>query len=140
MKGEMYRTCVRSAMLYGSETWAMRVEDQRRMERAEMRMLRWMCGVSLAEGRTNEDVRRLVGVEPIEEVMRRGRLRWYGHVERMGDEDWVKRCRDMEVAGKRARGRPRKTWMETVKGDMTVKGLKKEDAQDRVKWRAALRL
>ena len=26
------------------------------------------------------------------EVVRRGRLRWFGHVERKADEDWVKKC------------------------------------------------
>ena len=31
-------------MLYGSETWAVTVEGQRRMERTEMQMVRSMCG------------------------------------------------------------------------------------------------
>ena len=34
--------------------------------------------------RTNEELRRLVGVEPITTVIRSGRLRWYGHVMRTG--------------------------------------------------------
>jgi hypothetical protein len=37
-----------------------------------------------------------VGVEGIEEVGRRGRLRWYGHVLRKGETDWVKRSMDSE--------------------------------------------
>ena len=32
------------------------------------------------------------GVEPITTFIRSGRLRWYGHVLRKGDEDWVKKC------------------------------------------------
>ena len=35
-------TCIRSAMLYGSEIWATKIEDIRKMQRSEMRMLRWM--------------------------------------------------------------------------------------------------
>ena len=50
-----------------------------------------MCGISLKDRRTNEEWRRMVGVEPITTFIRGGRLRWYGHVMRKGDEDWVKK-------------------------------------------------
>ena len=49
LKGKVYVMCVRSAMVYGSETWAMNVEQSARLERTEMRMVRWMCGVSLRD-------------------------------------------------------------------------------------------
>src|SRR2546425_5281470 len=29
----------------------------------------------------------------------RGRLRWYGHVERKNADDWVSKCRKLEVVG-----------------------------------------
>ena len=47
-KGIIYTTCIRPVMLYGSETWATEIEDIRQMQRSEMRMLRWMTGVSLS--------------------------------------------------------------------------------------------
>ena len=37
----------------------------------------------------------LVGVEPITTVIRSGRARWYGHVTRKCDEDWVKKCMEL---------------------------------------------
>ena len=45
-KGRVYRSCVQSVMVYASETWAIRVEEEQRMERNENVMLRWMCGVT----------------------------------------------------------------------------------------------
>ena len=45
-KGRVYRSCVQSVMVYASETWAVRVEEEQRMERNENVMLRWMCGVT----------------------------------------------------------------------------------------------
>ena len=36
-------------MVYGSETWAMNVEQSARLERTEMRMVQWKCGVSLRD-------------------------------------------------------------------------------------------
>ena len=68
-------------MTYGSETRPLKLGLK--FERAEMQMIRWMCGISM-KGRTNEELRRLVGVHPITTVNRSGRLRWYGHVMRTG--------------------------------------------------------
>jgi len=45
-KGYFYAACVRSVMLYGSETWPVKNEDIRRLRHTEMRMARWMCGAS----------------------------------------------------------------------------------------------
>ena len=39
LEGVLYVTCVRSIMVYGSETWAMNVEQSARLERTEMRMV-----------------------------------------------------------------------------------------------------
>ena len=53
-------------------------------------MIRWMCGVSMKDKRTSEELRELVGVEPIITVNKSGRLRWYEHVMSKSDEDWAK--------------------------------------------------
>ena len=49
MTGRLYSSCVRSSMLHGSETWPVRKENVVALQRAEMRMVRWMCGVQLKE-------------------------------------------------------------------------------------------
>jgi hypothetical protein len=74
-------------------------------------MCTWMYVVSLRDRVLSEELRAWVEVESISDVCMRNRLRWFGHVERKGDDDWVKRCTRLEVVGKRPRGRPRKTWM-----------------------------
>ena len=51
-------------------------------------MIRWMCGVSMKDRKTSEELRELVGIEPITTVIKSGRLRWYEHVMRKSDEDW----------------------------------------------------
>src|SRR5260221_14793832 len=86
-------------MIYGSETWPMRAEHEAKLERAEMRMIRMMCGVSLRDKITSAMLRERMGVEAIGVVVRRNRLRWFGHVERKGDCDWVKGCTVLEVEG-----------------------------------------
>jgi len=44
-----YSSCVRSSMLHGSETWPVKKENVVALLRAEMRMVRWMCGVKLKD-------------------------------------------------------------------------------------------
>jgi len=43
-------------------------------------------------------------VEDVPEVVRRGRLWWYGHLQRKDTNDWVSKCRDLAVGGQRCRG------------------------------------
>ena len=144
VKGQLYAACVRSVMLYGSETWAVKKGDVQRLETTEMRMIRWMCGASLndrhGEGRIeNDQLRVRLGLEGIGVVMRRGRLRWFGHVERMEDDKWLKRVRNMDVEGVVAAGRPKMTWDRVIQNDLRDKGLNRETARDRAAWRAAIR-
>ena len=61
----------------------------------------------------SEELRKLVGVDPITIFIRIGRLRWYGHVMRKSDEDWVKKCMEYRVEGRRPVGQPRRTWLES---------------------------
>ena len=58
-------------------------------------MIRWMCGFSMKDRRTSEELRELVGVEPITTVIKSGRLRWYEHVMKKSDEDWVKKSMEL---------------------------------------------
>ena len=100
-------------MTSGSETRLLLVDVGLKFERAEIQMIRWMCGISLKDRRTNEELRRLVGVVPITTFIRGGILRWYGHVVRKGDEDWEK-CMEYRVEGRRPVGRPGRTWLNTL--------------------------
>ena len=47
MKGRVYASYVRNSMTYGSETRPLLVDVGLKFERAEMQMIRWMCGISL---------------------------------------------------------------------------------------------
>ena len=71
--------------------------------------------------------------------MQISRLGWFGHVERMDEQNWVKRCRSVPVEGAVPRGRPRKTWDQTLRADLESKNLTREAALDRAAWSAAIR-
>ena len=68
----------------------------------------------------------LLGVQSMAEVVRRGRLRWFEHVECKGGDDWLSACRNVVVAGVKCAGRGRKFWRECVKDDTFELGLNPE--------------
>ena len=123
IKGRIYSACVQSVLIYGTETWAMKADDLRSLERTERMMVRWMCGVSLKDRRRSEDLCNLLGINCVADVVRRGRLRWFGHLERKSVDDWVSACRGLVVERARGRGRSRKTWEQCVRDDMKLLGL-----------------
>ena len=77
----------------------MKVEHELKLNRTEMTMIRWMCGVKLNERKKSEELRELLGLEPVSLMIKKCRLRWFGHVERKDDNDWVKHCIMWEVEG-----------------------------------------
>ena len=85
--------------MHGSETWPMKVEHELKMNRTEMSMIRWMCGDKLNERKKSEELRELLGLEPVSVMIKKSRLRWFGHVERKDDNNWVKCCITWEVEG-----------------------------------------
>jgi len=78
---------VRSSMLHGSETWPVRKENEVALQRAEMRMIRWICGLKLQDRVPSKELRERLGLDDIISVLQQNRLRWYGHVLRKEDND-----------------------------------------------------
>ena len=57
LKGKVYKTVIKSEILYGAETWATTKIQGKRIEVTEMRMLPWMCGVTRKDKIRNEHIR-----------------------------------------------------------------------------------
>ena len=126
MKGKIYKACVQNLMMYGSETWAMKVENTQKLKRTEASMMQQMCGISLKKHLSNEAPRERLGIDCVSDLVRRSRLRWFGHVVRKDDQQWVKKCMDFKVDGSACRDRPRNFWLECVNDDMKKFIFKKE--------------
>ena len=82
---------VRPALLYGAQIWATTRGQEARLEVNEMRMLRWMCGVTRRDKIRNEPIRGTTRVVQSSETITEKRLKWYGHVRRMKEEHIVRR-------------------------------------------------
>ena len=97
-----------------------------------------MCNKTLMDKIPSDVLRNRLKIPDIGEMLRRARLRWFGHVMRKDDEDWVKKCMNLTVEGTAPRG-PKKTWRKTVDADLKLKGLKVDDCMNRPRWRKGLR-
>ncbi|EYB94335.1 hypothetical protein Y032_0173g428 [Ancylostoma ceylanicum] len=108
LKGKVYRTVVRPALVYGSECWPLTKGLEGKPTVVEMRMLGWYCGLTRLDKVPNEEVRRRMQTAPIQEKVRSQRLRWYGHLLRRNQERPAHHVLSVNVAGKRLRGTPKK--------------------------------
>ena len=52
-----------------------------KMNRTKMSMIRWTCGVKLNDRKKSEELGKLLGLEPVSLMIKKSRLRWFGHVE-----------------------------------------------------------
>ncbi|KAK3505893.1 hypothetical protein QTP70_004434 [Hemibagrus guttatus] len=82
IKGKVYRTVVRAAMLYGLETVSLRKRQEAELEVAELKMLRFSLGVTRLDRIRNEYIRGTAHVGRLGDKVREARLRWFGHVQR----------------------------------------------------------
>ena len=126
-------------MMYGAESWAVKKAQEKKLDVAEMMMLRWMSGVTKLDRIRNERIRGTTKVGEISKKVQESRLKWYGHVLRREDEYVGKRVMAMAVPGKRMRGRPNRRWLDSIRNDLSERELSREHAQDRAKWRLFVR-
>ena len=63
-------------MLHGSETWPVRKENKVALQRVEMRMVRWMCGVKLQDRVPSKELRGRLELEDIISVAEQVAMVW----------------------------------------------------------------
>ena len=126
-------------MVYGLETVAVTKKQVEEMEVAEIKMLKFAMGVTRKDKIRNEHIRSTVKVEQLGMKVREGRLRWYGHVMRRDQEYVGRKMMEMELPGKRRRGRPKKRFLDVVKEDMGEVSEKETDVEDRKMWKIMIR-
>jgi hypothetical protein len=87
----------------------------------------------------NEELRDLYSSPSIIRIMKSRRMRWVGHVARMGEKRSAYRLLVGKSEGKRPLGRPRRRWVDYIRLDLREMGWGDVDwigfAKDRNRWR-----
>ena len=138
-KLRLLESVILSIFLYACQTWTLTAELEKRIDAFEMRCLRRLLKVSYTEHRTNVSIREEVNAihsqTPLIVLVRRRKLQYFGHIVRAGGLclNVLQGC----VAGGRARGRPRMSWLDNV---LSWSGLDVHIlyniAHDRLAWRS----
>jgi hypothetical protein len=90
VKVRIYKTIILPVFLYWCETWSLTVREEHKLRVFENRVLRRIFGPK-RDGVTggwrklyNEELRNLYSSPSIIRILKSGRMRWAGHVARMG--------------------------------------------------------
>jgi hypothetical protein len=132
LKTRIYNTIILPVVLYGCETWSLTLREEHSLRMFENKVLRRIFGAKRDEVAGgwrklhNEELRDLYSSPSINRMKSR-RMRWVGHVARIGERRNAYRLLVGKLEGKRPLGRARRRWVDNIK-----MGL----AQDRDKWRA----
>jgi hypothetical protein len=127
------------------ETWSLTSREEHRLRVFENRVLRRIFGPKREEDRSwrklyNDGLHSLYSSPNIVRVIKSRRMRWAGHVARMGEGTGVYRVLVGRPEGKRLLERPRRRWEDNIKMDLREIWVDGENwiqlAQDRAQWRA----
>ncbi|KAJ4431719.1 hypothetical protein ANN_20321 [Periplaneta americana] len=145
LKVRIYKTVILPVVLYGCETWTLTFREEQRLRVFENKVLRKIFGAKRDE--VTEEWRKLHNTElhalysspHIIRNIKSRRLRWAGHVARMGESRNAYTGLVGRVEGKRPLGRPRRRWEDNIKMYLREVGYNGMDwidlTQDRDQWR-----
>jgi len=123
LKIKIYRTIVLPVVLYGCETWSLTLREERNLRVFENMLLSRIFGPRRDEvtgewrRSHNVELNDLYTSPNIVRVTKSRRMRWAGHVARMGEERGVYRVLMGKQEGKRPLGRPRRGWVDNIRTD-----------------------
>ena len=129
LKIKLYRTMILSVVLNGCETWSLTLREERKLRVFENMMLRGIFGPRRDE--VTGEWRRLHNKELndlysspniVREINYSRRMRWAGHVARMGEVRGVYTVLVGKPEGKRSMGRPRRKWVDNIRTDLQEVG------------------
>jgi hypothetical protein len=116
-------------VLYWCETWSLILREEHKLRVFEKKVLRRLFGPK-RDGVTggwrklhNEELHNLYSSPSIIRIIKSRRMRWAGHVARMGEKRNVYRLLVRKSEGKRPLGRPRRRWMDNIKMDLSGTGF-----------------
>ena len=145
LKINIHRTLILPVVLYGCETWSLTVKEERRLRVFENRVLRRIFEPNRDEVTGEwrklhyEELNDLYCSPNIVRVIK-SRMKWVGHVARMGEGSGIYRVLVGTPKGKRPLGRPRRRWEDNFKMDPQEMGCGGMDwiklAQHRDRWQA----
>jgi hypothetical protein len=146
---KIYKTVILPVVLYECETWSLTLREEHRLRDFENRVLRRIFGPKREEDGSwrklhNDELHSLYSSQSTVRVIKSGRMRWAGHVARMGEGEGIYKVLVGRPKGKRPLGRPGRRWEDNIKMELRETGIDGANwiqlAQDRVQWWACVNM
>jgi hypothetical protein len=124
VKIRIYKTIILPVILYRCETWSQTLREEHILRVFENRVLRRIFGPKrdevMGEWRKlhNEELHDLYSSPSVIRIMKLWRMRWVGHVARMGEKRNTYRLLVGKPVGNRLLGRPRCRWVDNIGMDL----------------------
>lgn len=141
-KRRVYKAAIRPVVIYGMEAMTLTNAEQEKLRIFERGIIRRIYGgKKIAEGifrrLMNSEIRTILRGEEIVRIIKVQRMRWYGHLKRMGNDKQVKKVTMWRPNTARPKGRPKSRWEDQVIKDILSLKIRKwrEKIQDRNTWR-----
>ena len=100
IKGIVSESCMRSAVLYGSETWSLGQNWIGILPRTERAMVGNMCGMKLMDIKSTKDLMQMLDLnETIDQLAKVNSVRWHGQVLTKDKNHFLRRALDFKVKG-----------------------------------------
>jgi hypothetical protein len=135
----IFRSNVKSVLLYGSETWEVAKTTNSKLQTFVNCCLRKILNIYWPEVISNEELWRRTEETEISIQTKRQKWNWIGHTLRKGNEAVEREALDWNPQGKRKRGRPKQTWRRSVHNEALEEGkswdVVKKLARNRIRWR-----
>nr|KAG5691627.1 hypothetical protein BaRGS_023798 [Batillaria attramentaria] len=142
-KLRVYKACILSTLLYGSESWTTYASQEKRLNIFHLRCLRRLLHIKWQDRVTNTEVLQRAGIPSLFSLLSQRRLKWLGHVRRMEPGRIPKDMLYGELReGSRPTGRPQLRFKDVCKRDMKLADIDPSTwegaAEDRQLWRVTV--
>ena len=118
-RNKLFMCFVFPVVVYGSQTWTMTKQMEKRVNSWWIKQMRIMTMTSKLEHTRNEKILGEVDQIMLSEHIKRKRMLYLGHVYKYPDERWAKFALTMKLKGQEARGK-KMTWQKMVRKDLKV--------------------
>lgn len=138
-KVRIFKACVLSVLLYGSETWRMVQSEFKKLQVFVNRCLRRILRIFWPARVSNEELYSRAEIEPVTALIQKRKWGFIGHTLRRPEDSITRQALKWNPQGKRKRGRPKVSWRSTVDKELEAAGVTWRDAErtaaNRTRWR-----
>ena len=143
-KMRIFNAYITPIALYNSHLWSMNTTREGTIDAFQRRLLRHAINIRYPRRISNESLYNITKEVRWSQAIAYRRLVWFGHMMRLPAETPVRRAlKEAEIPVKLPRGRPKTTWLSSMKNQLAEAGMSWENAkvtaEDRESWREVTR-